>query len=310
MSTEEFIQKIKEKYPNIQFDFSKTKYIGYKNNITITCKKHGDIISTPDRLLYKNLKYGCPKCAYELKDKGTMKLEAFIEKANKVHNGKYDYSEVEYKTTHEKVCIICPEHGEFWQDPANHLRGSGCPKCKFKKLKECQIKDNNWFIEKAKEIHGDKYDYSKVNYTGALNKVIIICKKHGEFEQQAESHLQGCGCPQCNLNKEQNKLFKVIFEKFPSLEVVQEYSPIWLGKQRIDIAIPSLNIGIEYDGRQHFIPIEKFGGELEFQKTIKRDKTKNELCKTNNFKLFRLRYDYSEDNLNDVIQYIKNWNNE
>lgn len=242
MSTEEFIQKIKEKYPNIQFDFSKTKYIGYKNNITITCKKHGDIISTPDRLLYKNLKYRCPKCAYELKDKGTMKLEAFIEKANKVHNG--------------------------------------------------------------------KYDYSKVNYTGALNKVIIICKKHGEFEQQAESHLQGCGCPQCNLNKEQNKLFKVIFEKFPSLEVVQEYSPIRLGKQRIDIAIPSLNIGIEYDGRQHFIPIEKFGGELEFQKTIKRDKTKNELCKANNFKLFRLRYDYSEDNLNDVIQYIKNWNNE
>ena len=80
----------------------------------------------------------------------------FITKARQVHGDKYDYSKVEYINNSTKVCIICPEHGEFWQRPNHHLSGHGCPKCKnvFKK-------DTETFINQAKEIHGDKYDYSK-----------------------------------------------------------------------------------------------------------------------------------------------------
>ena len=100
--------------------------------------------------------------------------EQFVDKANLIHNFKYDYSKVVYNGYAEKVCIVCPEHGEFWQTPGNHLKGIGCPECG--KIK-CGIKHRTSqenFINKARKIHGNKYDYSKVNYNGSHFKVCII----------------------------------------------------------------------------------------------------------------------------------------
>ena len=137
-----------------------------------------------------------------------MKKE-FIEKAKEVHGDKYDYSKVEYVNNHTKVCIICPEHDEFWQTPNNHVHGQGCPYCykqgigkKIKNEKRIKIKTiKKDFVEKAKEIHGDKYDYSKVNYINRNTKVCIICPEHGEFWQTPKNHLCGQGCPHCGRNK-------------------------------------------------------------------------------------------------------------
>ena len=121
--------------------------------------------------------------------------EEFIEKARQVHGDKYDYSKVEYKKAQEKVCIICPEHGEFWQKPYNHLNGNNCPECVR------NIWTTEKFIEKAREVHGDKYDYSKVEFNGVRNKVCIIShsldrygKEIGEFWQLPLEHLEGHGC--------------------------------------------------------------------------------------------------------------------
>lgn len=100
--------------------------------------------------------------------------ENFIEKANKVHNHRYDYSKVNYINNREKVCIICPEHGEFWQGPYKHLTGQGCPKCGG-----TQKSNIDEFILKAKKVHGNKYDYSKVEYVNNKTKVCIICPEHG-----------------------------------------------------------------------------------------------------------------------------------
>lgn len=123
--------------------------------------------------------------------------EQFIEKANLVHNFKYDYTKVIYKDYATKVCIVCPEHGEFWQTPGNHLKGVGCPECgKIKSgLKHRTTQEN--FIKKAKKIHGDKYDYSKVKYVSSNVKVCIICPIHGEFWQTPACHLAGNGCAKC-----------------------------------------------------------------------------------------------------------------
>lgn len=121
----------------------------------------------------------------------------FIAKANNVHNGKYDYSKVNYINMRTKVCIICLEHGEFWQTPHDHLNGRGCPKCKGKKISCNKIYTKDTFISKAKLVHGDKYDYSKVNYINSNTKVCIICSEHGEFWQEPKNHLQGQGCPMC-----------------------------------------------------------------------------------------------------------------
>ena len=124
-------------------------------------------------------------------------LKSFIEKARETHNDKYNYSKVNYVNIKTKICIICPKHGEFWQTPHDHLCGQGCPKCgneKIAKIKQYTTED---FIQKAKEVHGDMYDYSKVNYINPLTKVCIVCPEHGEFWQKPANHLHGQGCPKC-----------------------------------------------------------------------------------------------------------------
>lgn len=117
--------------------------------------------------------------------------EEFIERANKRHNFKYDYSKTEYIGSTLKTCIICKTHGEFWQRPHNHLKGQGCPKCSGNYM------NTEYFIECSKKVHGNKYDYSLVDYTGKDIKVKIICPTHGIFEQRAGDHLRGHGCPLC-----------------------------------------------------------------------------------------------------------------
>ena len=130
--------------------------------------------------------------------------EEFIKRAREVHGDKYDYSKVIYVNSYAKVCIICPEHGEFWQNPRGHLSGQGCPLCAKESRYLIRQKDKAYFVEKARKKHGDRYDYSKVVYTKAKNKVLIICPEHGEFWQTASMHLQGNGCPKCGIIKYSN----------------------------------------------------------------------------------------------------------
>ena len=120
--------------------------------------------------------------------------DEFVEKARKVHGDKYDYSKVNYVTSTKKVIIICPTHGDFEQTPERHLRGRGCQKCGG-----TQKLTLNDFLNKAKEIHGDRYDYSKVEYINSITKVCIVCPTHGEFWQTVGNHLSGHGCPICSI---------------------------------------------------------------------------------------------------------------
>lgn len=130
----------------------------------------------------------------------------FIKKAKEVHGNKYNYSNVEYINSQTKVCIICPEHGEFWQTPANHLQGQNCPKCSTFITHEEQKSSVEDFIKKAKEIHGDKYDYSKVSYINNKTKVCIICPEHGEFWQRPDKHIFAKrGCPKCGKTQKLTK---------------------------------------------------------------------------------------------------------
>jgi len=139
--------------------------------------------------------------------------EEYIKEIKEVHGDKYDYSKVKYIDAHTPVCIICPEHGEFWQTPNDHLNGHGCTKCGIKKRTENQTSNNKDFIEKAKKIHGDKYDYSKVEYINSQTKVCIICPEHGEFWQRPATHLSGSGCRICGREKSNNKT-RIGLEKF------------------------------------------------------------------------------------------------
>ena len=123
--------------------------------------------------------------------------EEFIAKAKAVHGDRYDYSKVEYVNNQTKVCIICPIHGVFLQRALDHIKGSGCPECGKVKNVESRRKTLEQFIDDARKVHGDKYDYSKVKYENTSSKVCIICKEHGEYWQAPYTHLNGHGCPKC-----------------------------------------------------------------------------------------------------------------
>ncbi len=128
------------------------------------------------------------------------KTKYFINQAKETHNSKYDYSLVEYVNSQIKVKIICPIHGQFLQSPINHLSGCGCIKCT-----NCELSNTKDFVNKARKVHGDKYDYSLVEYKNAKEKVKIICKEHGIFEQSPNKHLQKRGCKLCAINYRANK---------------------------------------------------------------------------------------------------------
>ena len=136
-----------------------------------------------------------------------MTTDEFIELACQVHGNKYDYSKVDIEHRDEKgrICIICPTHGEFWQKPSHHLDNHGCKRCASSKkrkarIKKSDVKKTENFIKKAKLVHGDKYDYSKVEYINYNTNVTIICPKHGEFHQTPSNHLQGKGCKYCAID--------------------------------------------------------------------------------------------------------------
>lgn len=124
-------------------------------------------------------------------------IEQFIEKARIVHGDYYDYSLVEYVNAKTKIKIICPIHGIFEQISNSHLRNSGCYTCGRKKANESRKLTTEQFIEKAKKVHGAKYDYSFTKYDGGSEYLDIKCPIHGLFIQKATKHLSGNNCKQC-----------------------------------------------------------------------------------------------------------------
>jgi hypothetical protein len=229
------------KVHSIKYDYSNVNYINAMEKVSIICPEHGEFWQTPSLHLSGQ---GCPKCAGK-----NLSKDEIIEKFNDKHDYKYDYSKVEYRGSHQKVCIICPEHGDFWQTPAKHLLGQGCKECsKMEKGLKKRITTSD-FLKKVKNIHGDKYDYSNVRYITSHNKIEIICPKHGLFHQYPYDHLQGHGCPSCGTiySTGEMEIYTMLCNILGENNVELHNRTI-LSSKEIDIFIPSLNIGIEYNG--------------------------------------------------------------
>ncbi len=125
----------------------------------------------------------------------------FVQRARKVHGKKYDYSRVGYEGASSKVQIVCLRHGLFLQTPYARAHGQGCPRCGYERTAQSKFNTREQFIRKAKQTHGNKYDYSRVQYRGSRSKIDIVCTKHGIFRQIAANHIQGQGCPSCNAER-------------------------------------------------------------------------------------------------------------
>lgn len=184
LTLHEFIVRSNKKH-NFKYDYSKVNFKDSRTKVKIICPDHGEFEQLPTNHF---LRSGCPKCANVYR----MSFNEFVLNANNIHNNKYTYIFNNKFSLRNKVKIICSKHGTFEQVAFKHLQGNSCPICnggiKF---------TNDIFIQKAKEVHGDKYDYSKVDYVNSKINVKIICLEHGEFLQRPSSHLNGNGCPKC-----------------------------------------------------------------------------------------------------------------
>lgn len=179
---------------------------GLIGEVNCTCENHGEYRTTCHKIL--NNKYGgCPKC------KSYQTGLTFIEKSKKVHGeGKYLYDPDAYVCSRTPMRIFCLNHNiAFDQRPSAHLQGQGCPQCGEESRKETKANDTEYFIEKAKKVHGDKYDYSLVRYETSHVHIDIICKDHGVFTMTPNNHWAGYGCSNC-ASEERRKNFEIMFK--------------------------------------------------------------------------------------------------
>lgn len=186
----EFIKTSKKIHEN-KYDYSKVIYKNGTSKVIIICPAHGKFLQSPNS---HKKGHGCPECSNCKK----LTTKKFIEKSKKIHGNKYDYSKTIYRGAHIKVKIICPIHGEFFQTASNHINTKcACPNCANIKRSLAHSRSILEYINLAKKVHRNKYDYSKVLYKSAHKKIIIICPIHGKFLQSPNNHLKGCGCQKC-----------------------------------------------------------------------------------------------------------------
>lgn len=209
-----FIEKSKKIHGD-RYDYSLVEYVNNSTKVKIICHTHGVFEQIPAKHTRGS---NCPSCVINMRKEKNNNYYSkhFIEISKNIHNNKYDYSLVEYLNNNTKVKIICPIHGVFEQLPSNHSKGANCPSCVSDSRKKRMKKDNDYFLQKAVEIHGLVYDYSKVDYINNRNKVTILCSKHGSFEQEPRYHLTGSKCPKC-VNEEKSKSMIKSFDDFEKL---------------------------------------------------------------------------------------------
>lgn len=312
MTTSEWISRAKSVHGD-KYDYSRVHYLSSKEKVFLKCNICGNEFWQEANSHLKGC--GCIMCARNRQCYNN--LETFIKDAKKVHGDKYIYKEINFSKKTDVIEIICRKHGGFKTTPLRHLQGHNCPHCAGNAKMTTED-----FITKARQIHGDKYDYSKVEYVNFDTPVCIICGEkddngiiHGEFWQTPHKHLSGGCCSKCNEFKLEREV-RLLLEK-NSIDYIFQTSKKdfkWLNRLSLDFYLPNYNIAIECQGIQHFEPVDFAGKGAEwarcaFEKLKERDILKKKLCADNGIDLIYYSDKMDDDvfnNLNDILICIKN----
>lgn len=272
LTTEEFIKRAREKHGD-RYDYSLVDYVDMFTPVEIVCRKHGVFKQAPNGHVRGA---GCSLCRKG--DDKAVPWDEFLARARAAHGDRYEYDESSYTRIRDKVRIFCKIHGPFLQEALKHANGQGCPKC----APNCKDTTES-FIEKARKIHGDFYDYSKVDYVDEHTKVCIVDPEYGEFWQQPNAHLNGrvhsvrraeatlrTRLERGSVSKAENDAFGLLEAKFGQGKVRREYwSPVY--PFACDFYIPAFDLYIEMNaypthGGHWFNPLDpediKTFGEL------------------------------------------------
>jgi len=307
----EFLKEELSLLHEYKYEYSNTLFNGMNYHFNVECNIHGEFRILPTNHLYR--KGGCPDCKLINFGARSSKINTYnnqvlISKFNEIHADFYDYSKVIHTHINDEVIIICKEHGEFKQIPRNHLQGKGCRECGRKSAADKIRLTNKEIISIFRNVHGNRYDYSEVVYVTNQDKVKIICKIHGPFWQTPNSHRQRKGCSNCSMSKGEALIASILDNgKINYLAEYPVLNPKTGHNLRFDFYLPEKNIFIEFDGLQHFEPVN-FGG-MSFESSLKvhtrlkaRDKIKDKLAKEMDVKLLRIKYDQDiQESLNDNL---------
>lgn len=298
---EDFIAVSNALYGDI-YDYSKTDYLNNYTKVIIGCPHHGDFTQTPAVHLRGN---GCAKCSKIIAGKDRRKtIDQFIAKANEVHGDRYNYSQSDYQTNNISIIIICETHGPFEQTPVCHLSGNGCPFCSYD-LKRYTTEE---FILVARTIHLDEYDYSQTVYVSSAERVVVGCRKHGDFEVFPSKHIRGQGCPMCSESKGEKAVRRHLnalglpFERQKTFETCKR-----LRKLPFDFYVHSPTpLLIEFQGRQHYHKnVAWHKTDYAWNQIQESDQIKFNWAKGNNIELLRIPY-WEMKNVASVIdEFIK-----
>lgn len=293
---EQLNQELQKNFPNLEIIGD---YLGANEKTLIKCNNCGHEWYAIPRSV-KSSKHGCPKCGY---------LKANYEKAfnyfiNKYNSEKYEL--IEFESCH-KVTVKCKICGAIRTTTADNIYRYGCPNCSLIKGSQVQRLTKEQFINNSIKVHGTFYDYSKAEVIDYNTKVCIICPKHGEFWQSPRKHYgDKCGCPKCASSHGERLICQILND----LNINYQYqvkikNPYNDNNFIIDFKID--NIIIEYNGQQHYTPVEHFGGELRFQQQKQRDEYLKRYCEDYNIKLLEIPYTYTEKEIKaKIIEFLGN----
>lgn len=280
-----FIEKAKAKHGD-RYDYSQVDYKNGRTPVTVICPYHGSFQVCPEYHLRKSGTLGCPTCSKLAQNqKQTLSTERAIERFKAVHGDAYDYTQVVYASIHMSVTIVCKTHGPFEQTPNNHRKGMGCPQCGRQRTAESQLKTTEQFVAKAKEVHGNKYDYSKTVYENSKKAVTITCPEHGDFNQVPYVHLAKKGCRACSISA--SKVEARIAEWCEAHQIVYKREVVireFNKYKRFDFYFPEIDCYVEIDGVFHWLPI---CGKKRLEQQQERDKLTNEWCAQHGINLQR-----------------------
>jgi hypothetical protein len=275
--TENFILRAKEKHGD-KYDYSKVVYTRAQEKVLIICKKHNlEFLQVADS--HVRLGMGCKVCGYESNKTNNLNIkkttEQFISESKAIHGeSTYDYSKTVYSGKASKLILTCKVHNtDFEVIPNNHISAkSGCKLCGIEKAHTPFKKLASTFIEDSMRLHGDSFDYSKVDYKSNKDKVTLICKKAGHiFDIRPDGHLsRGDGCPHCSGSNQEDSFKEFILSIYPSARFNDRtiIKPL-----ELDVVLDDIKIAFEYNGLYWHSEAQGKGKNYHIGKTISCNKS-------------------------------------
>jgi very-short-patch-repair endonuclease len=292
---EQFIKDSVKTHGNY-YDYSKVNYQKSNIKVEIICPKHGPFFQRPNTHLNGS---GCNSCGYEIVSKKNKKSWSdFLTEVRRVHGRKYVYQKSSYKNGTNKIKVFCKTHKNYFEiRPSFLLRGQGCYYCGIEKIQKFLTKDWKSTLELIKKVHGEKYDYNPSTFKSQKQTMEILCKKHGPFQQSPEVHRRGHGCPNCNSSIGENSIELYLITRKIKFKQQHTFEGLKMKRKlKCDFYLPKLKIVIEYNGRQHYEPVESFGGETGLERTKKSDKLKRDFLIKEGIRLIVVRFDEDINN--------------